>query len=152
MIEIKNLSGRLQYVDSLKKIGETVLAKERKDHLDLSVVLLRESKMRELNRMYRGKDEPTNVLAFPGGNDKIPSPSALRTSGSKDEAEGYSGELVLCPAVIRRDAAKYGITFKAELYRIFIHGLLHLLEYDHEKDADFKRMSQKEKQYLLLTS
>ena len=133
MIEIKNLSGGVQYVHSLKKIGETILKKERKVHLDLSVVLLKESKMRELNRTYRGKDNPTNVLSFPS------------------EELGL-GELVLCPAVIRKDAVKYGITFKAELIRIFIHGMMHLLGYDHEKDADFKRMSQKEEKYLLLVS
>ena len=133
MIEIKNLSGVRESVDSLKKIGKTILAKERKDHLDLSVVLLREAKMRELNRIYRGKDRSTNVLSF-------------------SEAELGLGELVLCPAVIRRDAAKYGITFKAELTRIFIHGLLHLAGYDHKKGADFKKMSQKEEQYLSLVS
>ena len=133
MIEIKNLSGGVQYVHSLKKIGETILKKERKVHLDLSVVLLKESKMRELNRTYRGKDNPTNVLSFPS------------------EELGL-GELVLCPAVIRKDAVKYGITFKAELNRIFIHGMMHLLGYDHKKDEDFKRMSHKEEHYLSLVS
>lgn len=140
MIEIKNLSGSVQYVNSLKKIGKIILRKERKDRLELSVAFLKEPKMRELNRIYRGKDKSTNVLAFPGGNAKIPS-----------EGEGLGlGELVLCPMVIRKDAKKYGITFKTELYRIFIHGLLHLAGYDHEKDADFKRMSRKEEQYLSL--
>ena len=133
MIEIKNLSGRQQYVNSLKKIGETVLRKEHKDHLDLSVVFLKEPKMRELNRMYRGKDEPANVLSF------------------REEELGL-GELVLCPAQIRKDAKKYGITFKAELTRIFIHGLLHLLSYDHESSKDFKKMSLKEKRYSSLVS
>ena len=133
MIGITNLSGGLQYVNSLKKIGETILAKERKGHLDLSVVLVKESKMRELNKVYRGKDKSTNVLSFP-------------------EEELGLGELVLCPAVIRKDAAKYGITFKAELTRIFIHGMMHLVGYDHAKDADFKRMSQKEEHYLSLVS
>ncbi len=141
MIEIKNLSGSLQHIDVLKKIGEMILRKERKDHLDLSVVFFKELKMRELNRIYRGKDKPTNVLAFSIENAKIPS-----------EVEGYMGELALCPAVIRKDAVKYGITFKAELTRIFIHGLLHLTGYDHKKDADFKTMSQKEEQYLSLVS
>jgi probable rRNA maturation factor len=131
MIEIKNLSGRLQYVDSLKKIGKVILRKERKHNLDLSLVFLKESKMRELNRVYRGKDNPTNVLSF------------------REEELGL-GELVLCPAVIRKDAKKYGITFKAELIRIFIHGLLHLAGYDHEKDADFKKMSRKENYYFSL--
>ena len=142
MIDITNLSGRLQYVNSLKKIGKTILDKERKGHLALSVVLLKESKMQELNRTYRGKDKSTNVLSFPSGNDKIPS-----------GVEGLGlGELVLCPAKIRKDAVKYGITFKAELCRIFIHGLLHLIGHDHKKDADFKKMSQKEEQYLSLIS
>ncbi|MDO8473995.1 MAG: rRNA maturation RNase YbeY [bacterium] len=133
MIEIKNLSGGLQYVNTLKKIGKTILGKERKGHLDLSVVFLKEPKMQELNRVYRGKDKPTNVLSFA-------------------QEELGLGELVLCPAVIRKDARKYGITFKAELTRIFIHGLLHLVGYDHEKDADFKKMSQKEEKYLSLVS
>lgn len=142
MIEIKNLSGRLQYLDSVKKIGMAILRKERKQNLDLSLVFLGEAKMREFNRIYRGKDKVTNVLSFPSGNDKIPS-----------GFEGLGlGELVLCPAVIRKDAVKYGITFKAELTSIFIHGLLHLVGYDHEKEADFKKMSQKEQQYLLLVS
>ena len=128
-------------MSSLKKIGEMILVEERKHNLDLSVAFLKESKMQELNRIYRGEDKPTNVLAFSGENAKIPS-----------GVEGYLGELVLCPAVIRKDAVKYGIMFKMELYRIFIHGLLHLLGYDHIKDADFTRMSRKEKEYLSLVS
>ncbi len=133
MITITNLSGGLQHINSLKKVGGTILAKERKGHLDLSVVLLKEPKMQELNRIYRGKNKPTNVLSF-------------------QEEELGLGELVLCPAVIRKDAKKYGITFKAEFIRIFIHGLLHLAGYDHEKDADFKRMSHKENYYFSLVS
>ena len=133
MIEIKNLSGKLQYADSLRKIGKVILRKERKQNLDLSLVFLKEPKMRELNRVYRGKDKPTNVLSFA-------------------QEELGLGELVLCPDVIRKDAAKYGIMFKAELTSIFIHGLLHLAGYDHEKEADFKKMSRKEQQYLLLVS
>lgn len=133
MIEIKNLSGAVRHVDSLKRIGMAILRKERKQNLDLSLVFFKEPKMRELNRIYRGKNKATNVLSFP-------------------EEEFGLGELVLCPAVIRKDAAKYGITFKAELCRIFIHGLLHLAGYDHKKDADFTVMSQKEEQYLSLVS
>src|SRR3989338_10721475 len=131
MIEIKNLSGKLQYADSLRKIGKVILRKERKHNLDLSLVFLKELKMQELNRVYRGKNKPTNVLSF-------------------QEEELGLGELVLCLAVIRKDAKKYGITFKAELIRIFIHGLLHLLRYNHEKDADFKIMSHKEEEYFSL--
>ena len=133
MIEIKNLSGNPLRTDFLKRIGRAVLRKEYKDNLDLSVVLVKKSKMQEFNRVYRGKDAPTNVLSF-------------------QEEELGLGELVLCPAQIRKDAKKYGITFKAELVRIFIHGLLHLVGYDHEKDMDFKKMSHKEEKYLSVVS
>jgi probable rRNA maturation factor len=110
-----------------------ILRKECKQNLDLSLVFLKPPRMQALNRIYRGKNKPTNVLSFA-------------------EEELGLGELVLCPAVIRKDAAKYGITFKAELTRIFIHGMMHLVGYDHEKDADFKKMVHKEKQYLSLVS
>ncbi len=131
MIEIQNLTKSQIPAETLVRIGGVILKKEKRKSEDLSIVFLGEKKMRELNRMYRGKDKPTNVLSFP-------------------EEELGLGELVLCPAAIRKDAVKYGITFKAELYRIFIHGLLHLLGYGHEKDADFKIMSHKEEKYFSL--
>lgn len=133
MIEIRNLTKSKIPTKTLVRIGEAVLKKEKRASGDLSIVLLGEKRMKELNRMYRGKNEVTNVLSFP-----------MKELGL--------GEIILCPAKIRKDAKKYGIMFTVELYRVFIHGLLHLTGYDHEKEADFRRMSQKEEQYLLLVS
>jgi probable rRNA maturation factor len=128
MIEINNVVHSRVDQHFLQKVGRQVLAKEKQKNKNFSVALVGEERMRQLNWIYRRVDRSTNVLSFP-----------MKEFGL--------GELVLCPATIRKDAAKYGITFKAELHRIFIHGLLHLLSYDHESSKDFKKMSLKEKRY-----
>ena len=133
MVELRNLTKTRIGEKKLQRLAEAILKKEKKSGKDLSIVFLDGKRIQELNRVYRGRNEVTNVLSF-------------------SEEELGLGEVVLCPAKIRKDAKKYGITFKTELYRIFIHGLLHLLGYDHKNNADFKKMSQKEEQYLLLTS
>ena len=112
MIEICNLTPSKINTGALKNIAKVLLNKENKAHLDLSIALVGEKRMRELNRMYRGKNNPTNVLSFP-----------LQELGL--------GEIILCPAKIRKDARKYGILFEQGLVRVFVHGLLHLLGYNH---------------------
>ena len=81
---------------------------------------------KEINKKYRNKDRPTNILSF-----------ALR----KDE-----GELILCPAVIKREAPKHDKTFKEFLGFLVIHGMLHLKGLDHGK-----KMEKLEEKYLSRT-
>jgi probable rRNA maturation factor len=69
------------------------------------------------------------VLAFPGGELSL-------------------GEIVLCPPVIYKDAAKYGITYQEAVELMFVHGLLHLVGYDHTNPRQEKRMKSKERHYL----
>jgi probable rRNA maturation factor len=128
MIEIRNLTHSNINTGSLENIAKVLLQKENKAHYNLSVALVGEKRMQELNRTYRGKNHPANVLSFP-----------MKEFGL--------GEVVLCPAQIRKDAKKYGILFKEELTRIFIHGLLHLVGYNHETKRDFQKMLHKEKFY-----
>jgi probable rRNA maturation factor len=82
----------------------------------LSIVIVGTKAGREINRRYRGKDRPTDILSFePGG-------------------PGLGlGELVLCGPVIRRQAGQHGLSFKHEMDYLLIHGFLHLLGYDHER-------------------
>ena len=133
MVEIRNMTKARVPAALVKKIAEKVLAKEKTKKKEVSVVFVSPKTAKMLNTLYRGKTYAPNVLSFP-------------------VEELGLGEVVLCPAVIRKDAEKYGITFKAELTRIFIHGLLHLVGYGHAKDADFKKMVRKEEQYLSLVS
>lgn len=129
MMEIVNLTKSKIPERKFKKLAEIVLRKENNKGKDLSIVLVSPQRMRKLNRAYRGKDKATNVLAFPGGAFAL-------------------GEIVLCPSVISKDALKYKIPFTTALSWMFVHGLLHLLGYDHKTAKDERIMTQKEKAYL----
>jgi len=121
----------------LKKVAEMVLKGEKQQKKDLSVALVGQKKAAELNKKYRKKDSVANVLAFPIGNDKIPS-----------GVEGCLGEVVICPQEVRKEAKRYGMIFEQALAWMFVHGILHLLGYEHTKVGGAKRMEQKERMYL----
>tara|TARA_Y100000310_G_C20622124_1_gene783940 strand:+ start:247 stop:639 length:393 start_codon:yes stop_codon:yes gene_type:complete len=129
MIGIRNFTNWEISEKQLMGLAELVLKKEKKKDKDLSVVFVGQGKMREFNKSYRGKDEATNVLSFPGGEFSL-------------------GEIVLCPSVIKKDALEYKISFQGAISWMFVHGLLHLLGYDHKTAKAGKAMSQKEQRYL----
>jgi probable rRNA maturation factor len=87
------------------------------------VVAARES--RELNRRWRGKDNPTNVLSFPAAT-----PRAARPRGDTEHVP--LGDLVICADVVRREAERDGKRIEAHWAHMVIHGALHLAGYDHE--------------------
>ena len=86
---------------------------------------------RALNRRYRGRDYPTNVLTF-----------------VYDEVAPLTGDLVLCVPVVRREAQEQGKGFRAHCAHLVIHGMLHLQGFDHERDADARRMEAREVRLL----
>lgn len=90
-------------------------------------------RMRTLNRRYRGKDQPTNVLAFP----------AVPQSLGQGEPKPL-GDVVICPAVLRREARVQGKAERAHWAHLVVHGALHLVGFDHEHDADARRMERRE--------
>jgi probable rRNA maturation factor len=84
---------------------------------ELAVVLAGDRLLRRLNREYRGKDQPTDVLSFPGGG-----------------GEAGLGDVVISVETARRNARGLGRTLPQELDVLVLHGLLHVLGYDHETD------------------
>ncbi len=120
MIEINNLSKKKIDTGFLKKIAQNILKKERKSRLEISVALIGQSEIKEINKKYRRKNKPTDVLSF---------------------FYGELGEIIICLDMVKKG--------KEELSRVFIHGLLHVLGYDHEKtQKEAKIMQQKENYYL----
>lgn len=106
--------------------------KKRKSPYEIEIAFISEKEIRDLNRRFRGKNRPTDVLSFAGAN------------GSTQ-----IGQLALCWRVIRRQAKELDIPKTEELERMVIHGVLHLFGYDHEKSrAQAKVMFRLQEQLL----
>ncbi|HWI18426.1 MAG TPA: rRNA maturation RNase YbeY, partial [Vicinamibacterales bacterium] len=90
----------------------------------LSVALVSDRRMRALNRQFRGKDAVTDVLSFPSD------PSTSRRAGER----GFLGDIVIAAGVAKSQAREAGHSVQTELRVLALHGLLHLLGYDHESD------------------
>lgn len=93
----------------------------------VTVAIVPDTRVRLLNRQYRRKDAPTDVLSFPASADRL-------RRGKPPEERGYLGDIVIAAGVARRQAADAGHSFQTELRVLALHGLLHLLGYDHEHD------------------
>lgn len=105
---------------------------------ELSVRLVDNDEMRRLNRDYRQKDATTNVLSFAGG----------AISGLPADAAEMLGDIVICAAVVREEAAEQGKAIGDHWAHLLVHGTLHLLGYDHETDADAAEMESVEARVL----
>lgn len=101
---------------------------------DVSLRVVGSAESRKLNRLWRGKDKSTNVLSFPS---EIL--SAGLPAGFADEPLSL-GDLAICAPVVAREAREQGKLLQAHWAHMVVHGILHLLGYDHENDRDAERM------------
>ncbi len=115
---------------------------------DVTIALVSDARMRALNRRYRGRDHATDVLSFPNrhqvpedpiGQRGIPAPAARIPA-----SDHHLGDIVIATGVARRQARQLGHRYQAELRVLALHGLLHLLGYDHEHPEDRGRMARAE--------
>jgi probable rRNA maturation factor len=97
---------------------------KRGEGRELAVRVVAASESRELNKLWRGKDKPTNVLSFPA-------PDQTKRGKPRDVALPL-GDLVICAEVVRREAMRDGKPLQAHWAHMVIHGVLHLVGYDHE--------------------
>jgi probable rRNA maturation factor len=107
---------------------KTVLEDLACEKKELSILFTDDGHITELNRIYRGKDRPTNVLAFP------------MTADSSEVESGMMGDIVISVDTAMRESAGTGETPGETIYRLLIHGLLHLLGYDHETSKKDERI------------
>lgn len=98
----------------------------------VTVAVITDRAMRSLNRGFRGVDAPTDVLSFPAG----PGPGHRRPPTRRDKLSGINhlGDIALAAGVARRQALAYHHALGTELRLLALHGLLHLIGYDHERD------------------
>ncbi|MCH1913259.1 rRNA maturation RNase YbeY [Leptospira noguchii] len=103
---------------------------------ELSLLLVGDSDMKEINRLRRGKDKTTDVLSFPLEFDLSPLQKILPknvSSNQKTLPPIALGEIVISIDTLQKQAKEIGHTEKDEFYRLLVHGFLHLLGYDHER-------------------
>ncbi|MFP4252260.1 MAG: rRNA maturation RNase YbeY [Guyparkeria sp.] len=101
---------------------------------EVTVRYVEPEESRSLNARFRGKDRPTNVLSFPAADD----PAELVTLPGADGP--YLGDLVICPSIVEGEADEQGKSRRAHHAHMVVHGILHLLGYDHLTEAEAERM------------
>jgi len=99
---------------------------------DLVILLTNDAEVRDLNARFRGKDQPTNVLSFPAG----------------DNPHGHLGDLALALGVCATEAAAQGKPLAHHLQHLVAHGVLHLVGYDHQDDGEAETMEALEREIL----
>ncbi len=110
---------------------------------EVSIRLTDDGEVKTLNAQYRGKDKPTNVLSFP-----MVQPDLLESLSNSDDGEVLLGDIVLADGVVAREAAERGIAMTDHATHLIVHGLLHLVGYDHENDVEAEAMEEMERRAL----
>ena len=112
--------------------------------VEISVRLTSDAEVHQLNRQYRGKDKPTNVLSFP-----MIQPDLIESvTQNSDDGEVLLGDIVLAHGVCAVEAADRGIPVADHAAHLIAHGVLHLLGYDHASDAEAEVMERIERDAL----
>jgi probable rRNA maturation factor len=145
-------------VDVLRwvKLAQLVLDDERvPPDAELSLIFVGEETITDLNEHFLEGVGPTDVLAFPLDDEPLPrgrqpdeGGRGPGTPAEDDEPPTILGDVLVCPVVAQRQAASLGRTLDDELALLVVHGVLHLLEYDHAEPDDAVRMQQRESQLL----
>lgn len=141
ILEISNRQERLLPDQKMKDLFEEIIKKtlvfeNRKGSYTVSLSLVTAEEIRQLNQQYRGKDKNTDVLSFP-----IDEQFQL-------EEEKILGDIVISTEAAIEQAKEYDHSVEREIAYLFIHGLLHLLGYDHLESGDKENMRKVEEEIL----
>ena len=120
-----------------QEMAEKILQHLSLTGVELSIVLCNNSFIHPLNRDYRGKDRPTDVLSF-----------SQREGGNPEDP--MLGDVIISIERAKEQAFEHNNSVSAELSLLLVHGILHLLGYDHEDDEEAEEMEAKEKEILCL--
>ena len=104
-----------------------------KKKVSFSILLSNNKKIKKLNKNFRNKNKPTDILSFPF------------SEKNKIKKKTYIGDIIISYDFLNKPKMQKIKIFREKLIRIFIHGFLHLLNFDHKKDTDYKKMLKEEK-------
>jgi probable rRNA maturation factor len=135
-------------------VRHVLSARGVKGETEVSLLFVDEDAIAALNEQFLGKHGPTDVLSFPIEDEPGPTGRSPDFGGSGPGSSAEQGTLtllgdvVICPVVAARNAAEHEVPLDDEVALLVVHGLLHLLGMDHEKDAEAERMEALEQQLL----
>lgn len=116
------------------------ILKAEKSSGKISITLVSSEKIKKINKDFRKKNKPTDVISF--------SDRDLKKKFILPEKQKELGEIFLCPTELKKLARKFNSIFEIELARSFIHGILHLIGYNHKNKKGAELMIKKQEQYL----
>ncbi len=138
MVKIQNLQRKIKIDQkTIERAGEETLKREKSIPSEVSVILVTDNYIKNLNRKYRGRDEATDVLAFP-----------MREGAFSQFHTYLLGDVVISAERAREQAGEFKHGFEEELGLLTIHGILHLLGYDDSTVRGRKKMETRQKEIL----
>lgn len=111
---------------TVKRAAEAALAKQKVKKAAVTIALSNDAEVKQLNKAYRGKNKPTNVLSFP--------------NGEIEDGLRQLGDIILAYETVAKEAKEQGKPLKHHLTHLTIHGVLHLLGFDHTEDSEAEIM------------
>jgi len=137
MVQIENVHPQMKLkLDKLRETAQKALPQTNMENLRLNLILADDAYITNLNHKFRGRDWPTDVLSFPFPGERLPT------------EERIWGEVYISLDRAATQARDYGVRLEDEVRRLIIHGILHLLGYDHQTKEEEKVMREKEDQLL----
>ena len=132
--------------DELCDFVESILVGEGVDQdASLAVTFIDAADIADLNERFMGKSGSTDVLSFPI-EDAHPGHPPVGDPGGPPLA---LGDIFICTDVVATHADEYGVSFDQELYLMIVHGVLHVLGWDHQSDTDAEAMEERESKHLM---
>ncbi len=141
MILIKNTQRTIALdTDALLKNAKKILNLLDYDDFDLGIWLTTNKTIQRYNALYRNKNKPTDILSF-SYHSTLKAGERIKPKTDEDK---NLGDLIISVEYVLGAAQKLGVTLDERLSVLLVHGMLHLLGYDHERDEDYKIMHRKE--------
>jgi probable rRNA maturation factor len=128
---------------AIKRVVLLASEMEKKIRGSIEVGVISKKEIKDLNRRYRGINKPTDVLSFAWSEDAFG--VGLKTNHSINKS---LGQLYLCPEIIEEHAKRFEVGKKEEFFRMLIHGMLHLVGYDHDLPVRANKMFSKQEKIL----
>lgn len=148
-VEVNEEFADLVNIDVIQAAAEAVLEAEDREECEASIYFMSDEEVQALNSEWRGVDAPTDVLSFPlGGTLDALQQTFNPATDLRALLANQLGEIMIAYPYAERQAAHFGNSVAQELLLLTVHGMLHLLGWDHDNDADEAAMWQRQEEIL----